>query len=371
MWVPLVVSTLMGCSDSTTPVQRLNSEHSNYGERQLWNVRRTGDVPAGNGFRSIQFLNSSVGWVASPEKLWVTTNGGVGWELLYSADSGVRQISSTHFIDENRGFLLRLDGLYKTVDGGRTWSKLPTPFDEGKGDLRFFKVKPDDGTIGWVGGGIFRPISQKELKNGVPNNIFDSATRKVLDSAMFRSDDGGVHWNREPINAGLGRFHDMYIRNDGYTVVLGNGIYFYDDRVRRWLPIGFDDACVDPKYRSDYEGKPVLVYFVDRQTGWISFNDGRLVRSTNGGRTWCDFPNFGQIEFALPFDRYLKTLHFSGSINGWALSGDGYLYETNDGGAGWHRVMPNLKFDDMYFVESDRGWLIGEQGLFVISEHSP
>lgn len=329
--------------------------------------QKIGDLPVGTGWRSLQFINDDEGWLTSSDKLWRTTNGGKDWELVYSADSYEQHIWTVEFIDAGEGLMHRFSGLYKTEDGGRTWAKgPPTPFDDGKGDLRVLRFRRGV-RIEWAGGGIFRPISQKELMGGVPNNVFNSATKKVLDGALFRTEDGGLTWKRQPVSVTADRFFDLYFVEERCVLALSNRVVFFTENGGgRWMQIKFKPECVDPQYLDEYEGRPLAVYFVDSNLGWMSFDDGRVTKSLDGGRSWCDLVHPGEIEFAQPFDRYLSEIHFSDPIHGWGLGGDEFLYRTEDGGARWQRIATDFKIDDMHFVDATHGFIVSKEGLFRI-----
>lgn len=362
-----VMMGFVACGQSSPPVLESTSNSPTAHKQDQSKFQKIGDVPEATGWRSIQFINDNEGWLGGSEKLWRTTNGGRDWELVYSADSYEGHIWSVQFVDAREGFMHRFNGLYKTEDGGRTWiNGPPTPFDGGKGDLSLLKFR-EGGRVGWAGGGIFRPISQKELKGGVPNNTFNSATKEVLDGALFRTDDGGLSWKRQPVSLRADRFFDLYFIDERRLLVLGSrGVFYSENQGGRWMPVKFRSECVGQRYLEEYEGRPLSAYFVDSKVGWVSFDDGRIVKSTDGGLSWCDLVPSGAIEFALPFDKYLRKIHFSDPTHGWGLGGDGFLYKSADGGAKWQRVETDFKIDDMYFLDRNHGWFISKIGLFRI-----
>jgi photosystem II stability/assembly factor-like uncharacterized protein len=74
------------------------------------------------GFATIQHYNPDS--TASQQRVIKTTNGGNTWdELMLCDDYGARPFG-IGFIDENIGFVGTMNSGYKTIDGGKNWSKI-------------------------------------------------------------------------------------------------------------------------------------------------------------------------------------------------------------------------------------------------------
>jgi photosystem II stability/assembly factor-like uncharacterized protein len=79
------------------------------------------------------------------------------------------------------------------------------------------------------------------------------------------------------------------------------------------------------KQNSTAVGNSGGIFFLNRDTGWVSFSDG-LISTSNGGATWI---------MVYPFPAYFP--HFVDALNGWAV-GDTSLLRTADGGKNWQPV---------------------------------
>lgn len=70
---------------------------------------------------SLFFLNESLGWMVTDRGLWSTLEGGRSWTKIQSR----KGILQTLFLDEHHGYITGLKGLLEeTTDGGKSWSKL-------------------------------------------------------------------------------------------------------------------------------------------------------------------------------------------------------------------------------------------------------
>ena len=172
------------------------------------------------------------------------------------------------------------------------------------------------------------------------------------------------------------------------------------------------------------------IYFVDSMTGWAAGDTGVALRTTDGGKTWKPLlsgaaANINQIQFvdwnngwmlgeitrrddeepetillsttnggrtwtkkALP---NVLSIFFSDPQHGWAVGKNATILRTEDGGQEWKPYgdlekmigLPvessnyNFGFRDIYFLDTQRGWLIGNfygrakshiGGLFVTND---
>lgn len=91
------------------------------------------------------------------------------------------------------------------------------------------------------------------------------------------------------------------------------------------LPLPQDPPQGWYKQNSTAVGNSGGIFFLNRDTGWVSFSDG-LISTSNGGATWI---------MVYPFPAYFP--HFVDALNGWAV-GDTSLLRTADGGKNWQPV---------------------------------
>jgi hypothetical protein len=125
---------------------------------QTW-VKVINDLPAsGNTLYALQFTSASTGFYASLHGLYKTMDGGKTWALKFSG--GNLNIQNIRFVNDQVGYILGKNGLFmKTLDAGDSWYSQNDAGSRGLFDICF----PDSTTGYLVGftGGIFKCGYQK------------------------------------------------------------------------------------------------------------------------------------------------------------------------------------------------------------------
>ena len=146
---------------------------------------------------------------------------------------------------------------------------------------------------------------------------------------------------------------------------MGEVVYYTGDGGSHWRSAQFQKSCIGEKYLSDsYDARPAYAEMLNSKIWWISYDDGRLVRSVDGGHTWCDLLPPGGVAFYEAGHKYFMNLHFENPEHGWGLGWDRFLYETKDGGLSWTRITSQLTFDSMFFLNLRSGLLVSKTSIF-------
>ncbi len=74
------------------------------------------------------------------------------------------------------------------------------------------------------------------------------------------------------------------------------------------------------------------VWFADRQVGWAVGHDAVILRTTDGGDTWC------RVHWAPELEQPLFDVWFADADNGIAIGAYGFFLRTDDGGDSWTQV---------------------------------
>jgi len=228
--------------------------------------------------------------------VWKSTNGGASFKSIfddYIQSIGVVKVDphdpdNTIWVGTGetwtRNSVSIGDGVYKSMDGGSNWKKMPL-----KGSERVSNI-------------IIHPENKDVVYVGELGALWGDSE----DRGVFKSTDGGQTWEK---------------------------IFYIDQKT------GCADLVVDPN-------NPDILYasmWEFRRTGW-SFNSGGtksgLFKSTDGGKTWNKIHNgypsgkLGRIAIAVaPSDS--KILYSVIETEQEATNG---LYKSEDAGASWKKL---------------------------------
>ena len=99
--------------------------------------------------------------------------------------------------------------------------------------------------------------------------------------------------------------------------------------------------------------------FVNETTGFAISTNGRVVKTTDGGFHWATL--------STGVDFYLKRIQFVNSQAGFVIGGDstgGYLLKTRDAGTSWHLINLNMPEQGwptgLFFLDENKGFVTGK-----------
>jgi photosystem II stability/assembly factor-like uncharacterized protein len=351
---------------------------------------RTPTLPATPGpliqspnIRQIYMIDALNGWAIGDTYLMRTLDGGSMWFNVTPQGLKLNGIgASGYFLTSTSGWLLtslankNLGTLFRTTDGGRTWTSYDVPFSNGQ--LQFLSAN-----TGFVMTSLGAGMSKEAV-------------------AIYQSTNGGVTWTRKYINdptatgaantlplggqkTGIS-FRDIWrgwvggnYPSSGYTY-----LYVTDNSGTTWnqvllpLPANYSNAFVSMKapiffgafnailpvslvdgtnsalyfyVTNDAGYKWVTTGFVNNgelaYTDFINLNDGVVVDragivhvTRNAGVSWTNVtPN---VDLTLN----LRGIDFINTLVGWAVEitadGSTSLYKTVDGGKNWKPISSSL-----------------------------
>ena len=305
---------------------------------------------------NIEMIDERNGWGITEEEVVRTDDGGVTWYNVTPPDLTETGYSVfTFFLDENNAWLQIADNnnypfggfLYRTNDGGLTWQNFETPFSAG--DIEFI-----DEDNGWI---------LADLGVGAGS----------MAVSVFQTTNGGATWNRvytnDPNLEGasdtlpLGGIKVLLVPLDMQTawiggVVYANGnVYLFrtNDGGNTWETIANIEL---PQEAQESQLGVEKLQFISQTQGVLvlrmsSTSQETLIFSTNdGGNTWQAFdesiPEAGLLEIP--------------STNEVVLYSSDQFYITEDAGATFNIVTPNILFGDsltdMSFANAQVGWVI-------------
>ncbi|HYJ04959.1 MAG TPA: YCF48-related protein [Chthoniobacterales bacterium] len=104
-----------------------------------------------------------------------------------------------------------------------------------------------------------------------------------------------------------------------------------------------------------------MFFATDGQRGWAVGDDGTILGSTNGGKTWNPQTSSNK--------GWLLSVSFTADgQHGWVVGGGGTILSSNDGGKTWNPQTSETKIDlySVFFVpDAQRGWVVGRGGTIL------
>ncbi len=305
----------------------------------------------------IQFLNELDGWGVTETQIVRSNDGGVTWYNVTPPDvAETGSTVETFILDKDHAWVQKPDFnnfpnnglLYRTTDGGLTWTISSTPFSGG--DLSFVDVNN-----GWM---------LADLGVGAGSNAV----------AVFQTTDSGATWTQtysnDPNTPGAGNSLPLGgIKSDlvplnvqtawvsGVTYSSGT-VYLFrtDDGGHNWTQVNLELPAGAENFELDIDKDQMQ--FVTATSGFLAVrmagnSTQTAVYTTNdAGNTWTltptSIPNAGASDFISAEEAVI----YNGQ----------QFYVTRDAAHTWTTISPNIVFGDSFakmdFVNPNIGWVI-------------
>jgi photosystem II stability/assembly factor-like uncharacterized protein len=277
----------------------------------------------------------------------------------------IGQIRDSYFLNENIGWLL-VNGnrTFYTCDGGDMWNCIDT--------LPCFidKIFFVDSLNGW----------------GAGNN------------RIIKTQDGGNSWSIQ------------YENNDSINFQQYRDVFF-TDLIHGWV-VNYETVLITTNGGAAWQPvnidiwAPWSVYFINESIGWIVGDQGKVIKTTDGGNTWVNQisntdGDLNDVEFidethgwavgtdwisgwqslilrtldgGVTWDplviydgQTLYSVSFTDTLNGWACGSYGTIFHTDDGGITWDsQESPSSNYlIKIHFVTENIGWATGSSGTII------
>ncbi len=321
----------------------------------------------GTQISSVKFATSLIGWatvnslyepVAGP--VLHTMDGGAHWDIQYFTNQHYNQLDVKdvdHVAVVGVSILSPSSTkLFVTENGGQNWSSKLAPITDYTNAIHY-----GDSKI-WMG-------ANKSIILSTPDNganwtwehyspwirsmawVSDQlgwatcGTNVGTDHWTYKTTDGGVHWEVDPIAPG-GADVTFVDANHGWMLWQGN-------QPKVWGTVNGGGSWTS--YPIPSGGKWIEgICFPTKDKGW-AFGDGTLKYTQNAGLTWTN-QNVGSSKF-------IEKVFFVNESEGWAGGGyggsSGFISHTTNGGATWtlQSYPSSDHVVDICFLDNQRGWV--------------
>ena len=310
--------------------------------------------PSLEAARLLSFVDRQHGWmVGFGADVYCTDDGGESWQR--QSTPATSRLRAVRFVDPRHGWAVGDGGaILQTMDGGGSWQLSSSGTQANLLDVFVFDVRH-----GWAvgeqatlarttdGGGTWRSsrvdtMGEHGSLTGVSFHRYsDGVVRYGLacsaDGALLRTSDGGNKW-----------FMKAETANPCTGVVAVNPCDWTRDVAFNYA-VGLSGTfmhCHNHNFSArQLPGQPNLAAldFVDDQLGWVVGEEGRILKTTDGGQAWTE-------QDVLPFN--LESVRCVDGDRAWVLSeparsaaGEALgrvLFSTGDGGVTWrHKLVPS------------------------------
>lgn len=287
-------------------------------------------------FLDVFFLpaNPQYGWACGFDgHIAITSDGGNSWNA--SIIQGRPFLESIHFVDSKHGFTSGPGGVFKTIDGGISWTNISSFINMSQIWGCYF-VDKDNGM--YVGGGC----------NGSAQ-------------VFVRTTNGGNSWSVfESYEDETGLADLILYAKDGLGYAVSSGLLWQTQNGgRSWNVFA---TIAGPRAWAE-EITHVKNSFLTPFSGDDCFggirNYGGANFTTDNGRTWNQFTTNKSMFGSFLIDEK----------KGWICGDQAEVLFTSNSGKDWTKIncgLDNANIDDVWFVNDSLGWAAG-QGLFMFS----
>jgi photosystem II stability/assembly factor-like uncharacterized protein len=157
--------------------------------------------------RHLSFLSRDTGWIASPEKLASTFNGGQSWNEI-TLPEGIKKIKAIDMWSKTEGCILDSDyTLFFTSDGGKTWQKKNIEIDGEEPNKRIF---------------MSQDTAMRFANRNTGKIIMQVPSPEEVAVVEILTNDGGKTWLQEEIPVKLVDISTVYLTRDGKILTVFN-----------------------------------------------------------------------------------------------------------------------------------------------------
>ncbi len=356
----------------------------------------------GMGVTAGHFTSITNGWVAYgptfKQQVWITTNGGTTWSLRDPLKYSL--VNTIQMVNDQVGYLASTDFIFETTDGGYHW--LPMQDIAAEGGISDLCVVDDgvlwscmnDGSVYFSTSGVWTQIDPKLLNGNKTLGIWANLQGEVWMvgkySSILYSPNFGKDWTDQIPAAKQTMFAPSFA--NGFVGMVGGS----DGAILRTANSGAKWEKITFPLSENFQG----LEMVDDQVALAGSKSGKVFLTLNQGDSWnvlgtglgpiSDLKSFNQYEILVTTEngKIFKTTnsgtnwtlvfnnvndHFLGidffdHTTGWVAGWNGKILVTHDEGDTWTTLYKDKinKFSDVHFTSYLEGWVISSNNTDTI-----
>lgn len=300
--------------------------------------------PSGNANRTIFALDAGTVFTGSLNGIiYKSSNGGSSWTTIVTG-STTQIIFGIYFFNANTGIVSGGSGYVRyTTDGGNTWNT-PSVFPAATETRIYARKNPDEIYLLGDVNNIYKSTDYTATWSTIPYQY----PGQVIGLASNTMDISGNTW----VVGGVNGLLNLSTTSGSSWIAMSNVFTDYNIFDVGYVPgtqkiwtvgntaAGRNNSILySTNNGASFQVQPSIsgvylrsIYMINENSGWITGNDGVILRTTNGGINW----NTVSIQNAAGS---ITKVEFVNSGTGW-IFGYGYLpqgsiWKTTDGGATW------------------------------------
>ncbi len=237
-------------------------------------------------FPDLEIVNEHTVWVTAKRKLLFTNNSGDDWYTSTPVQT-VSSYSVVKFINNTHGLTANKDALYRTSDGGISWTTL----------------------TGWT------------FEDDLPRHmefLDHSAILAIGWFGIYYSNDFGESWERVHDRGGW----SLAVSGDSGVWAVGDNEFMHSTDYFTWINLPIPNRAPLPHLLTPYLSD---IYFLDATNGWIVGDLIPIMYTPDGGTSWYEQSASEEITGRL------MAVDFVNATSGWAVGSNGIILRTAQG----------------------------------------
>jgi photosystem II stability/assembly factor-like uncharacterized protein len=262
-------------------------------------------INTGKSVDDVYFINNNTGFAVSSQSIFKTTNGGTDWQKVYETSGSY--FSNIGMSSENHGVFMGSNGdIFVTKNGGQSFDSI-----------------------------------QLTGNNITDVYCVDANIVYIIGQNVWKSNDGGTTWAKGFQFNSFTRYNSIQFLNEQTGWVIGSGGLY------KTINGGLSWDSINTTGSYAHGSSVASLFFTDSNRGYIADNT-KISKTSNGGVSW----NLVYTASSAYHDVQLINDNL-----GYIADGQ-YLLKTTDGGSTWQKVVTlgADSFIELHFTDANHGW---------------